>query len=382
MARSLYNLEHQDFGITFSNRYVVYFDLHGAGYTIERLPAFYRQVEDRFSALPDMVNLSLARYIPLDGNMWGSCVIQQGHPAPGPKDNCFSAWNRVSWRFLDSIGVPMVRGRNFNAQDATSPRQVVLVNQAFARQFFPGQDPIGQRFGMDSPQYSGNYEIVGVFADFKMSDPRVVARPLFLRALGQQFTGYRDPNMQDGENNSLFLRCMILNFARPQPNAESLIRRTLAEIDPNVTIFKYETYESEVAGNFNQDRLVAHLTSVFGILALLLASVGIYGVMSYFVNRRTMEIGVRMALGATRSAVISIVLRGALWQLVIGLALGIPAALLTSRLMDSLLYRVQRRDPLSLLGAVVVLGICATAAAWIPARRAASIDPMRALRAE
>ncbi len=382
MARSLYNLEHQDFGIAFANRYVVYFDLHGAGYSIERLPAFYREVEERFSALPDMVNLSLARYVPLGGNEWGSCVVQQGHPAPGPNDKCFSSWDRVSWRFLDSIGVPVVRGRNFNAQDATSPRQAVLVNQTFAQRFFPGQDPIGQRFGMENPEYSGAFEIVGVFADFKMTDARGEARPLFLRALGERFAGYKDPNAQDGEDNSLFLNCLILNFARPQADAESLIRRTLADIDPNVTVFRFAAYASEVAGNFNQDRLVARLTSVFGMLALILASVGIYGVMSYFVNRRTAEIGVRMALGATRSAVISIVLRGALWQVVVGLALGIPAALFTSRLMDSLLYRVHRRDPLSLLGAVLVLGICATAAAWIPARRAASIDPMRALRAE
>ena len=382
MARSLYNLEHQDFGISISNHYVVYFDLHGAGYTVERLPAFYRQVDERFSALPEMVNLSLARYIPLGGNNWGACVIPQGHPAPGPNDKCYSTWDRVSWRFLDSIGVPMVRGRNFNAQDAASSRQAVLVNQTFARRFFPGQDPIGQRFGTDSPQYSGAFEIVGVFADFKMTDARGEAQPLFLRALGEQFTGYHDPNLQDGENSSLFLNCLILNFTRPQTDAEALIRRTLADIDPNVTVFRFNRYESEVAGNFNQDRLVARLTTVFGILAVILASVGIYGVMSYFVNRRTTEIGVRMALGATRSAVISIVLRGALWQVLVGLALGIPAALLPSRLMDSLLYRVRHHDPLSLLGAILVLGVCATAAAWIPARRAASIDPMRALRAE
>ena len=382
MARSLYNLEHQDFGISVSNRFVVYFDLHGAGYTPERLPAFYRQADDRFSSIPGVLNFSLVRYTPLGGNDWGTCVIQQGHPAPGPNNKCFSSWDRVSWRFLGSIGVPIVRGRNFNAQDAASPRQAVLVNQTFARQFFPGQDPIGQRFGTDSPQYSGAFEIVGVFADFKMTDARGEARPLFLRALGQQYTGFKDPNLQDGEDNSLFLNCMIVNFAHPQAEADSLIRRTLADIDPNVTIFRMLPYESEVAGNFNQDRLVARLTSLFGVLALVLASIGIYGVMSYLVTRRTAEIGVRMALGAPRSVVMSIVLRGALWQLLAGLALGIPAALFATRLMTSLLYRVHDRDPLSLTGAVLVLAICMAAAALIPARRAASIDPMRALRSE
>jgi macrolide transport system ATP-binding/permease protein len=381
MTRSLFNLEHQNLGIVTSNSYEVIIDPKGAGYKVDRLPALYREFESRFSALPGMAHVSFARYIPLGGNEWGSCVIQQGHPAPGPNDNCFSDWDRVSRNFLDSIGVPIVRGRGFSAQDVTGSQTVVLVNQAFAKHFFPNQDPIGKHFGMDT-QNSGIFEIVGVFADFKMADPRGEPRPLFFRPLGQQYLGFKDPNQAAGEEGSMYLRSIVLNFARPQQDAEALIRRTLAEIDPGLTVFHFESYDAEVAGNFTQDRLIARLTGVFGLLALVLASVGLYGVMSYFVARRTGEIGVRMAVGASRSRVISMVLRGALTQVLIGLALGIPAALFAGRFMASLLYQVSNTDPLAFLGAVAVLALCATAAAFLPARRAAAIDPMRALRTE
>ena len=145
---------------------------------------------------------------------------------------------------------------------------------------------------------------------------------------------------------------------------------------------RFSTYDSEVAGNFNQDRLIARLTSLFGVLALILASVGLYGVMSYFVARRTAEIGIRMSLGATRLSVVAMVLRGALLQIAIGLVLGVPVALLAGHLMASQLYEVSGYDPLALVAAISVLGLCATAAGFIPARRAASIDPIQALRTE
>jgi macrolide transport system ATP-binding/permease protein len=174
----------------------------------------------------------------------------------------------------------------------------------------------------------------------------------------------------------------VLNFNRPQTNAEELIRRTLADLDPNLTVMDLRSLNAQVAGNFNQERLIARLTSLFGLLALIIASVGLYGVMSYFVARRTGEIGIRMALGATRPSVISMVLRGALLQIVLGLALGIPAALFAGHLFASQLYGVGAYDAWSLTGATIVLALCAAVAVFIPARRAASIEPMQALRAE
>lgn len=189
MIRSLANLQNQNFGIATANRYVFRIDPKGAGYTLERMPELYRQIENRLSALPSAKNVSFARYTPLNGNAWGTCVVQQGHPAPGPQDKCFSSWVRVSERFLQTIGVPIVRGRDFSEQDTQTSAPVALVNQTFARQFFPNQDSIGKHFGIVSPKNSGAFEIVGVFADFKMNDPRKDVEPLFLRPMTQQYLG-------------------------------------------------------------------------------------------------------------------------------------------------------------------------------------------------
>jgi len=188
--------------------------------------------------------------------------------------------------------------------------------------------------------------------------------------------------MNSTDVQSMFMNAMILEFNTPQNDAESLIRRTLAGIDPNLTVMDLRSLDAQVAGNFNGERLTAQLSSLFGILALILASVGLYGVMSYFVARRTSEIGIRMALGATRSSVVAMVLRGALWQILIGLALGIPAALFAGHLMADMLYGVGSFDPFAMTGAVIVLSLCAIVAGFIPARRAASIEPMQALRSE
>jgi predicted permease len=385
MSKSLINEERQNFGIATANRYILHLDPAGAGYTLDRLPALYRQIEERFSTMPGVASVGLGMYSPLEGDNWGECVIQQGHPAPRPTDNCGSTWVRVSNRYLDSIGVPMVRGRGFTEQDTPTSPQVVMVNQTFVKRFFPNQDPIGQHFGIDRVQYSGSWEIVGVFPDFKMNNPRDPVRPVYLRPLSQQFLGFKEPDMTSTETQSMFMNAVILDFSRlpnDGSNIETLIRRTLASIDPNLTVMDLRTFNQQVAGNFNEDRLIAQLTSLFGVLSLILASVGLYGVMSYFVARRTSEIGIRMALGATRSSVVGIVMRGALWQILVGLVLGIPASLYAGYLMKTLLYGVSTYDWTALAGATAVLGLCATAAGFIPARRAASIEPMQALRTE
>jgi macrolide transport system ATP-binding/permease protein len=382
MTKSLNHLAHQDFGIATTNRYVLHFDPAGAGYTIDRVPALYREIEDRFSALPGVANVGMALYSPLEGDNWGECVIQQGHPAPGPNSNCGSTWDRVSNHFLDAVGVPMARGRGFTGQDTATSSQVAVVNETFAKKFFANQDPVGKHFGIDFQQYSGSFEIVGVFRDFKMNNPRDPVRPVFLRPLSQQFAGYKEPPLISGETQSMFINSIVINFNRPQQNADALIRRTLAGIDPNLTVMDLRSLDAQVAGNFNEDRLVARLTSLFGILALILASVGLYGVMSYFVARRTGEIGVRMALGATRTSVVTMVLRGVLAQIGFGVALGIPCALLAGHLMASELYGVGAFDPLALAAATLVLIACTAFAGFIPSRRAASIEPMQALRTE
>jgi predicted permease len=393
MTRSLNNLEHQNFGISTSNRYVMHVDPAGAGYSADRLPALYRQIEDKFSSIPGVANIGMALYSPLEGDNWGECVIKQGHPAPGPSDKCGSTWDRVSPGFLDAVGVPIIHGRGITDQDTATTQQVAVVNQEFVKRFYPKEDPIGKHFGIDLPEYSGAFEIVGVFHDFKMNNPRSQLRPVFLRPLAQYYNGYKNwpgggipPSFMSAvigaETQSMFIDAIIVHFRTPQQNADELLRRTLTSVDPNLTVVDLRTYESQVANNFTQDRLVARLTTLFGILALVLASVGLYGVTSYFVARRTGEIGIRMALGATRASVLGSVMRSALLQIGIGLITGIGFAVFTAHFMASQLYGVRATDPWAFAGATALLALCAILATLVPARRAASIEPMQALRTE
>ena len=381
-TRSLYNLEHQTTGIETANRYSMEVDLEGAGYTPVRLKSAYREIEDRVSALPGVTRVSFARYLPLEGNEWGSCVLVQGRPTPGPKDNCFADWNRVSTQFLSSVGVPVLRGRGFTQSDETGSVPVVVVNQAFASQFFPGQDAIGQHFGINGAEYAGAFQIVGVIADFKLSDVRGPAKPLFLIPMGQEYAGYKTPELQAAETSSMYMNRMLIQFDRPQQDVEQLARNAMAQVDPNIPIARVIPYDDILDGNFNQDRLLARLTEAFGLLALVLASVGLYGVMSYLAVRRTSEIGIRMALGASRSRIVSLMIRSAALQVFVGLVIGVPASLFAGRLMTRLLYQVRGNDPLIFVAAIALLGICVAAAAAIPATRAASVDPMRALRTD
>ena len=276
----------------------------------------------------------------------------------------------------------MVRGREFTEQDTASSQPVAIVNQTFVNRFYPNQDPIGKHFGINFVPYSGSWEIIGVFKDFKMNNPRDKIRPVYLRPLTQQLATYKEPGMIGTEVQSMFIDSIVLRFDRPQQDVEALIRKTLAAIDPNLTVIDLRSLDAQVAGNFNQDRLIARLTTLFGILALILASVGLYGVTSYFVARRTGEIGIRMALGATRPGVVSLVLRSVIVQIGLGLALGIPCALAAGHFMQSQLYGVSSYDPIALIASTALLALCAITAGFIPARRAASIEPMKALRIE
>ncbi len=384
MTKTLTNLENQNFGVVTENRYVLHFDPQGAGYTIDTLEPLYRQIQDRFSSLPGLGNASLALYSPLEGDNWSDCVIPQGHPAPRQGGDCDSTWDRVDTHFLDAIGVPILKGRGFSDQDNGTAPQVAVVNEAFVKKFFPGQDPIGRRFGLDRTEYSSAFEIVGVFRDFKMNlqYAKEDAHAVFLRPITQQFTGYKDAGPIRAETRSMFVNAMILDFHTPPSNVDALARNALAGINPNLTVQDLRSFGNQLASNFTGQRVVARLTGLFGLLALVIASVGLYGVMSYLVAQRTSEIGIRMALGATRPGVVSMVMRGAFWQILVGLVLGIPASLYVGYLMKAMLYGVDSYDPTALAGAPLMLVIFAAAAAFIPARRAASIEPMQALRTE
>jgi predicted permease len=289
----------------------------------------------------------------------------------------------VSPHFFETIGQAVIRGRGFTDQDTATSRLVSVVNRAFVKKFFPNnEDPVGRHFGTNGPGSSSNYEIVGVVADAKYNNPREPVRPMYFRPMTQLNTRLKERSAITGETRSMFPNSITLRYAGDAASLEPLIRRTLANINPNLTMIDFKSLDYQVSGNFNQERLISRLTSLFGLLALVLASVGLYGITAYSVARRTSEIGLRMALGANRGNVVAMVMRGASWQVGLGLALGIPAALLGGHLMATQLYGVKTYDPLTIAGAVVLLAAFAAVAGFIPARRAASIEPMNALRTE
>ncbi|MGA7752730.1 MAG: ABC transporter permease [Candidatus Sulfotelmatobacter sp.] len=382
MTQTLRNLEKQNFGITTANRYVIHMDPMGAGYNIDHIDAFNQQLEREFTALPGVKNVGIALYSTLEGNNWGEGVYIEGRPSPGPEEHNGSSWDRVSPHFFDTIGQPVIRGRGFTEQDTATSRMVAVVNQAFVKKFFPKEDPIGRHFGTMDQKYAGDYEIVGIVADAKYNNPRDDYRPMYFRPLTQFNRTFKEESNVTAESRSLFPNSITVQFAGEASSLEAMARRTLANINPDLTMEDFKSLDYQVADNFNQERLITRLTGLFGLLALALASVGLYGITTYSVARRTSEIGLRMALGANRGNVVALVLKKALLLVALGLAIGIPVALLGARLMSTQLYGVRTYDPLTLAGAILVLSAFAALAGFIPARRAASIEPMHALRTE
>ncbi len=382
MTQTLRNLQRQNFGLTTANRYVIHIDPIGAGYNLERIRALTDQLEREFAALPGVKSVGLALYSTLEGNNWGEGVWIEGRPAPVAGEDHFSSWDRVSAHFFDTVGQPLVRGRRLTEQDTATSRMVAVVNQRFVQKFFPKEDPIGRHFGTSGQESASDYEIVGVIADAKYNNPRDPVRPMYFRPLTQLNTHLKESSAIIGENRSLFPNSLTVQYVGDSAALESATRRTLANINPDLTIEDFHSLDYQVADNFNQERLITRLTGLFGLLALALASVGLYGITAYSVARRTGEIGLRMALGANRRDVVVMVLRRAILLVALGLAIGIPVALVGGRLMRSQLYGVRTYDPLTIAGAVLALSAFAALAGFIPARRAASIEPMNALRQE
>jgi len=382
MTQTLRNLEKQNFGITTANRYVIHIDPMGAGYKLETIGALNQRIEDEFKALPGVKSVGIALYSTLEGNNWGEGVFVQGRPAPGPEENNGSSWDRVSPQFFQTIGQPVIRGRGFTDQDTATSQMVAVVNQTFVKKFFPKEDPIGRHFGTSGQESASDYEIVGIVADAKYNNPRDPYRPFYFRPITQLNKTFKRPNAIMGETRSIFPNSITVQYVGDTASLESTARRTLANINPDLTMVSFKSLDYQVADNFNGERLISRLTGLFGLVALAIASVGLYGITSYSVARRTNEIGLRMALGANRSNVVVMVMRRALVLVAVGLVIGIPIALLGGRLMRTQLYDVKAYDPLTLIGAVLVLSASAALAGFIPARRAASIEPMKALRIE
>ncbi|MGD0460766.1 MAG: ABC transporter permease [Terriglobia bacterium] len=383
LARSLNKLEHQDFGYQVQGRVLVALHNPPASYAEAKLAALYRELEIRLNRLPGVRGSGLALYNPLTNN-WGELIYVAGHPAPKMSEESAASWDRVSHDYLQNFGMAVLRGRAFTAADNETTEPVAIVNEAFVKRFFKsGEEPLDQHFGLDLPENAGTFRIVGVVRDAKFAGWGLnrPALPMFFVPLAQN-VDYKQDLLKRVELRSHFIGGIMLVTNTPPGVLEPLLTRTLAEVDPNLTITSVRTMQQQIALSFDQERAVASLAGLFGIIALLLAAVGVYGVTAYTVAQRTNEIGIRMALGADRAKVVQLVLRGAFKRVMVGLMLGLPLAIGAGRLISAQLYGVTSWDPFALTVAASALALCAFFATIIPASRAASISPMNALRIE
>lgn len=368
--RSLINLVNVNTG--FEKQGVILFDLDPAatGYNDEpRLANLYRQVEERVDALPGVraSSFSIFNFGPAG---WGDSAWAEGYPnAPEREAN----YNAVGSGYFACMGLPIIAGRGFGPQDTATSPKVAVINETMARQFFPGESPIGQQFGMTHREHSHHIEVIGVVRDAKYQslDER------FLPMAYYPYTQYV-PEWGIG----LYLSHFEVRFSGDPQSIVPEIRRTIGDISSNLPITNVQSMSERVDESIVGQRLVAQLATFFGLLALFLVCIGTYGLMSYAVNRRTNEIGIRMALGAQQAQVLRMVMRETFVLVAIGLAIGIPAALACARITASMLFGVKPTDQVAILTTIFILSAVAAMAGYLPARRASLVEPMEALRYE
>jgi predicted permease len=373
-SQSLSKLQHSDLKLEAKNRYIVHINPQAAGYSQNQLEGLYRTFKERFHALPGILKVGISLYTPMEGNNWSDIVWVQGKP----NSNAEASWIRANADYFDSVGTRVGMGRGIAETDTSNAATVAVVNREFVRKFFSRENPIGHRFGTRGPGSSADFEIVGVVEDTTYTSVRWKNHSMFFVPMTQHPASW-NPIEND---ESMYAGTVVLQTERPMNDMEKLVRTTLAGINPNLTVVTFQTFEQQIADSFTDERMIARLTMLFGALALLLATIGLYGVTAYTVARRTPEIGLRMAVGAERIRVVKMVMRGAIIQIALGLAIGIPVALVCVRFVKAQLYEISSVDPNIVLGAIATVTVAACVAGIIPARRAASIDPVQALRSE
>jgi len=383
LGKSLRNLEHQNFGFETKNRYIVWINPLLNNYKLEQMEPMFREINERLLRIPRVRMAVPALYAPMTGDSWNDGIRIEGRPEPDPKEDMGAGWVRAMPGFFDAIGAKVVLGRAISERDTQATRPIAVVNQAFVKKFFDGQNPIGKHFGNGKIKYAATYEIVGVINDVRYMtyEYKKPIRPMYWVPEAQTVQ-YDDPAFRSGEIWSHYLYNIVLWTQGNPPDIEEHVRKALAGVDPNLVLYGVDPYNKVVGADFQQQRLVATLTELFSLLGLILAAVGLFGVLAYMVERRRSEIGVRMALGADRRRVLRMVMAAAFGQVCIGLAIGVPAAIAVGRLMTVQLFGVEPWDPIMLTIAILLLGLAALVSAVIPASRAASVEPMSALRIE
>ena len=367
-VRTLENLESLDPG--FDRKGVLLFDLDPtkSGYKGPAVAALYKQLVEHIDAIPGVGSASLLEMAPITGGGgWDNSVSVEGY-ASRPDENTTVYLNAVGPRYFETLHTPLLLGRDFTSRDTEATPKVAIINQTMARYFFGDSNPIGRKFGWygegkDRPQF----EIVGVVKDSKYGIlreqiPRTAYLDCFQMPLGGMTFGVR-------------------TSVRPS-TLISPIRNEIRAVDPSLQAGGFTTLEEHVDNSLGHERLMATLSSLFASLAVLLACVGLYGVMAYAVARRTNEIGIRMALGAGRAQIVGTILKESALLILAGVALGLPFAIASARLISSRLYGLKPADPMTIAGAIALLTAVAALAGYVPARRAMKVDPMVALRYE
>jgi macrolide transport system ATP-binding/permease protein len=374
-AQSLNKLQSKDLKLDVTNRYILHINPQAAGYLQTQLEPLYRTMEQLFHTLPGVTQVGIASYTPMEDNNSGTGIWIEGFTEP----NHGSSVVKANADYFDSVGTRVTMGRGIGVQDTSTAPPIAVVNQEFVKLFLKNRNPIGAHFGTNGPRSSGDYEIVGVVEDTVYQSVKWAHHQMYFLPMMQRSPSDKSPIETDGQ---LYAGAIVIATDRPVSNMEALARKTLASINPNLTVVKFQTFTDQISDLFSEDRMLARLTMLFGVLALLLATIGLYGVTAYNVARRTSEIGIRMALGAERSSVIAMVMRGAILQAGLGLAIGIPVALLCVRFVKTQLYEITKVNPAVMASAIATLAVAACIAGLIPAKRAASTDPAKALRTE
>jgi predicted permease len=366
-ARSLANLERQDTGMALGGVEIAYVDMRPLRLSAERLLSLRGEVCDRLRAVPGVLSVADTNMVPLAGSAWGNAVWRDGGDPAARTDASFAA---TGPGYFTTMGVALLEGRTFDDRDTLQAPRVAVVNQAFAKAVFGSASPLGRRFWQEATPDTPDrpFEVVGLVADTAYRDLRRGRPPIAYLALAQ------DPEP------SSYMPLLVRTEGAPTMLVPSL-RAAIRELDPAI-VSTFQDYPSLIERQLVRDRVIAGLSGFFGLLALMLAALGLYGVMAFAVSRRTAEIGIRMTLGAERAAILKLILREALVLIALGLALGLGLSLALAHTVRSLVFGLEPNDPLTIGLACAALGLVGLGASFLQARRAAGLDPVTALRQE
>jgi len=363
-VRSLQKAQAVNPGFNADNVVLMAFNLGREGYTEAQGRNFHQQVVERIRARPGVLGATVARDRPFGGGFQRSVFIEGQEPPPGGRGVLVQT-NNIATGFFDTLGIRMLRGRDFAETDSQQAPRVMIINEAMANRFWPDQDPVGKRLKLFGDQ--DFRQVVGIVADSKYNSLTEPRRPFMYIPLLQEYAPQVNLHVRTATDS----RAMI-----------SALRNEVQQIDPSLSVLNVQTLSERVQNSLGGERTQATLLGSGGVLALLLAAVGLYGVMSYSVAQRTREIGIRMALGAGRGNVMGLVLKQGLSLVGAGIVLGLGAAFAVTRLLASLLFGVSAVDPVTFSGTSVLLIVVALTASYVPARRATKVDPIIALRYE